>query len=105
MGGLYNLRQNQDVEEKYTIEEERNHMRFYFFSNPEHLMITHFPEEDCYSLIENYKFDYEEFLDTAHVYPKLVIDNLNFITQVKLNDEIDDVYLIKLHAKSHNLNF
>ena len=87
------------------MEEERNHMRFYFLSKPEHLMVTHYPEEACYSLIEGYQFDFKTFLDTAIIYPKFVIDNLTFLTKVKLNDEIRDVYSIKLHAKTHNLNF
>lgn len=110
MGGLYELDGDDDSstldrEERYTIDEERNHMRFYFFSKPEELMITHYPEESCYSLLDSYHFDFQEFMDSAIIYPKFVIDNLQFQTKVKLNDTIDDIYIIKLHAGRHNLNF
>ena len=50
--------------------------RYYFFTKPEVLLMTHYPEEDCYSLLEGYKFSYQKAIEMPIITPYLKIKGL-----------------------------
>ena len=92
-----------DIQKMLTKEVRRD---YYLFARPTYFKMSHFPEENCYSLDYNYEFNYEEFLDSAVFYPFYCTYQLTLLTQDLLfNEKIHKVFKIKFSAKSPDLIF
>lgn len=82
----------------YTEEEMMNLRRYFFFTKPEILLMTHFPEEKFYSLYQDYFFSFEKFMAVPIYYPKLFVSKIFPITKLKFNGNIHDVYKLEFRS-------
>lgn len=82
----------------FNKEELTNLRRYFFFTKPEVLLMTHFPEEKYYSLYQDYFFTMEKFLETPIYYPKLFVSNILPTTKIVYNDYIQDFFKIEFKS-------
>ena len=95
MGSLNNL--GSVVE--FTAEEKHDLNRYYFFTAPNEFSVTHFCEEDCYSLLYSYSFSMEQFLEAPIFHPLMKINQINLLTKIKYNDTLRGFFEIKLESE------
>lgn len=78
---------------------------YYFFQRPEVMLHTHFPEESCYSLLEDFEFDYSSFHEQPIISPYMEIHGIQLISNVRFNEELQEVFIVTFRSIEHTLVF
>jgi len=84
-----------------------NLQRFFIFTPPKNLLLNHFPEESCYSLRREYRFDINEVKNAPIIYPMyyalgIMIEKDKDYLEIKWDER---VAFIRFECYNHRYRF